>query len=250
MIKLWRIICHLAGPWWFAIKTDFAEGEKEWQEWKNDGKGWRRGREEVEAKGGGWWRWQREGVVVMQGGFCFLFNFLPHSLPSRHPLHPMSWVSVTFWTCQANTVEWLELSVKVMCCLPLEELRERVGGEGGKKRELQPWRIHYVLQINFNVWDRKQPWRWQNRSNAAQTFSRLKHHTYDQKHHSSTLTSVSYLGKCGNKNVLGALLLQVSVVCFCQFCCAQASQGLWSTKQLFEGVDKGCCSPNSFVSDW
>lgn len=36
------------GPWWFAIKTDFEE-KREWQERRDDGKGWRTGREGVEA---------------------------------------------------------------------------------------------------------------------------------------------------------------------------------------------------------
>lgn len=150
MIKLWRIICHLAGPRWSAIKTDFEE-KKGWQQWKDDGKGWRRGRKVV----GGDWRCQREEGFVMLGGFCFLFNFLPPSLPSWHPLYPMSWVSVTFWTCKANTAEWLELSVKVMCCLSLEELGAR--RRKGKERVLSVentscltdayWKIH--------VWDHK-----------------------------------------------------------------------------------------------
>lgn len=38
--------------------------------------------------GGGDWRWQKEGGVVMQGGFCFLFNFLPLSSPL--PDNPLS----------------------------------------------------------------------------------------------------------------------------------------------------------------
>lgn len=115
------------GPMVICYQNGFCR-KKEWQGWKDDGKGYRKGREEgVEAGGGGLGIEDGRGRrgVVMQGGFCFLFNFLPPSLPSWHPPYPMSWVSVTFWTCQANTVEWLELSVKEMCCLPLEELGER-----------------------------------------------------------------------------------------------------------------------------
>lgn len=105
VIKLWRIICHLAGLWWFAIKADFA-GAKKKMGMTDTEKWWNRmGRVRVEAG---------ERGVVTQQGFCFLFNFSPH---------PMSWVSVTFWTCQANTDEWLELSLNVMCCFPLQTTR-------------------------------------------------------------------------------------------------------------------------------
>ena len=151
MIKLWRIICHLAGPWWFAIKTDFAEK-------RNDRNGKMMEKDVEEAReawrrGGGDWRWQKEGGVVMQGGFCFLFNFLPLSPPFLTPPYPMSWVSVTFWTCQANTVEWLELSVKVMCCLPLEEIG--AVGEGTGSYNRVEYIMSYGYPLNIHAGDHK-----------------------------------------------------------------------------------------------
>lgn len=112
------------GPVVICYQNGFC-GKKEWQEWKDDGKGWRGGREGVEA--GGIEDGRRRGELSRREDFVFCLISCPFPLPSWHPPtpHPMSWVSVTFWTCQANTVEWLELSVKVMCCLPLEELGER-----------------------------------------------------------------------------------------------------------------------------
>lgn len=109
------------GPVVICYQSGFR-GKKEWQEWKDDRKGWRRGRE-VEARGIEDGRGRGELSCWEDFVFCLISCPLP--LPLWHPLYPMSWVSVTFWTCQANTVEWLELSVKVMCCLPLEELGAR-----------------------------------------------------------------------------------------------------------------------------
>lgn len=138
------------GPVVICYQNGFC-GKKEWQEWKDDGKGCRRGKGGVEA--GGDWRWQKEGGVVMQGGFCFLFNFLPLSPPFPTPPYPMSWVSVTFWTCQANTVEWLELSVKVMCCLPLEELG--AVGEGIGSYNRVEYIMSYGYPLNIHAGDHK-----------------------------------------------------------------------------------------------
>lgn len=84
------------------------------------------------------------GMSYMRHVVFFLISYPVPSLPDI-PLHPMSWVSVTFWTCQANMVEWLELSVKLMCSLLLKELGER-----------NNWNSEEYIQIlNIRLWDGK-----------------------------------------------------------------------------------------------
>lgn len=115
------------GPVVICYQNGFRR-RKEWQEWKDDGKGWRRGRGGVEA--GVIEDGRRRGELSCREDFVFCLISCPFPPPFLTTPYPMSWVSVTFWTCQANTVEWLELSVKVMCCLPLE--KDRGGGGRGE----------------------------------------------------------------------------------------------------------------------
>lgn len=177
------------GPVVICYQNGFCVKKKDWQEWKEDGKGWKRGRE-VEAG----------GLKMAEGGgschagkdfvFCLISCPLP-PLPSWHPLYPMSRVSVTFWTCQANTVEWLELSVKVMWCLPLEEpekdgQEERVITVENKLR-LKGSYLTFMLEItNDKLW-------WRQRSGGVQAFPRLRDHTDDLQHCNPTLSCVASL---------------------------------------------------------
>lgn len=80
------------GPVVICYQNGFC-GKKEWQEWKDDGKGCRRGKGGVEA--GGIEDGRRRGELSCREDFVFCLISCPFPLPSWHP--PIQWAE-----CQSH----------------------------------------------------------------------------------------------------------------------------------------------------